>query len=620
MNRKKRITMDSLKLNNLPLRYKLIVHFLLISILPSIGLGLLIGWTVDRIVENQSNENTIQLIGKVNSALENDVENLQKITYLISFDPGVQNFLVGKMKAQTANAGGESAEYNIRKFLQGFTTLSSEIAGIMVVNNKGDFISNEMYTRSGTSVTQEEWYQEAVDNKGIFKIIGHPYGRAVKSHVDYKESEVVSAVRAIIDPETQVVQGVVLVDLKLRVIAETARDVTLGKTGYLTVVDSSGDMIYAPQHPLLKTIPVDLLSETSGIASEKVDGRNIQMIYRTSPFTGWTTLGVFPMEESAYGVREITFNVVTFVFVVCMLGMTASFYLAYSISRPISQLMSFMSKAESGDLTIRYWGERSDEIGMLGRSFNTMLAQIARLLSLTEVQERQKREAELRSLQAHIKPHFLYNTLDTIHWMARSKGAEDIAEVVQSLSRLFRLGLSKGSDIVPLADELEHIVSYLKIQQVRYSTKLAYSIDVNPQLQEYYVLKLLLQPLVENAIYHGIKERRGPGHITIEVTETTGVLILTVRDNGAGIPEDRLVKLRQKLNQVGEELKSGEAEPYHLESTGSGYGILNVQARIRLTYGQEYGLHIDSELGTGTTVTVRHPIVRDSYNTVTKNL
>ncbi|KGE16744.1 histidine kinase [Paenibacillus wynnii] len=608
--------MDSLKLNNLPLRYKLIVHFLLISILPSIGLGLLIGWTVDRIVEDQSNENTIQLIGKVNTALENDVENLQKITYLISFDPGVQKFLAkGKSTDITGTTSGESAQYNIRKFLQGFTTLSSEIAGIMVVNSGGDFISNEMYTRSGTSVTDEEWYKAAVDNKGIFKIIGHPYGRAVRSHADYKESEVVSAVRAIIDPETQVVQGVVLVDLKLRVIAETARDVTLGKTGYLTVVDSSGDMIYTPQHPLIKNIPMNLFTETSGISSEKVDGRHIQMIYRTSPFTGWTTLGVFPMEESAYGVREITFNVVTFVFVVCMLGMTASFYLAYSISRPICQLMSFMSKAESGDLTIRYWGERSDEIGMLGRSFNTMLAQIARLLSLTEVQERQKREAELRSLQAHIKPHFLYNTLDTIHWMARSKGSEDIAEVVHSLSRLFRLGLSKGSDIVPLADELEHIVSYLKIQHVRYSSKLAYKIEADPQLQEFYVLKLLLQPLVENAIYHGIKERRGPGHISIEVTEAEGDLLLTVRDNGAGIPPDRLAILRQKLNRIGEESGSGEAEPYQMEGTGSGYGILNVQARIRLTYGQEYGLSIDSELGTGTTVTVRHPIVRDSYNT-----
>ncbi|WP_410511581.1 sensor histidine kinase [Paenibacillus sp. BR2-3] len=614
MTRKNRLTMDKLKLNNLPIRYKLIIHFLLISILPAIGLGLLIGWTVDRIVEDQSNENTMQLIGKVNAALENDVENLQKITYLISFDPGVQSFLKGEMKETTqATEGtysGESAEYNIRKFMQGFTTLSSEIAGIMIVNSQGDFISNEMYTRSGTSITHEDWYKEAVDNKGIFKIIGHPYGRAVRSHVDYKESEVVSAVRAIIDPETQVVQGVVLVDLKLRVIAETARDVTLGKTGYLTVVDHNGEMIYAPQHPFMENIPMKLITETSGITSEKVEGRRLQLIYRTSPFTGWTTVGVFPMEESAYGVREITFNVVTFVFVVCMLGMTASFYLAYSISRPIGQLMSFMSKAESGDLNVRYWGNRSDEIGMLGRSFNTMLAQIARLLSLTELQERQKREAELRSLQAHIKPHFLYNTLDTIHWMARSKGSEDIAEVVQSLSRLFRLGLSKGSDIVPLADELEHIMSYLKIQQTRYSSKLAYSVDADPRLQELYVLKLLLQPIVENAIYHGIKERRGPGHISIEVEEREGELYLTVRDNGAGMTRERLTMLQHKLESVGEEPDSSEVEQYITESTGSGYGILNVQARIRLTYGKEYGIHIDSELGTGTTVILRHPIVR----------
>jgi len=619
MTRQNKLTMDKLKINNLPIRYKLIMHFLLISILPAIGLGLLIGWTVDRIVEDQSNDNTMQIIGKVNAALENEVENLQKITYLISFDPGVQNFWKGQVHEAAPGAAetysGESAEYNIRKFLQGFTTLSSEIAGIMIVNNQGDFISNEMYTRTGTSVIQEDWYREAVDNKGIFKIIGHPYGRAVMSHVDYKESEVVSAVRAIIDPETQVVQGVVLVDLKLRVIAETARDVTLGKTGYLTVVDDSGDMIYAPQHPFMQNIPVQLFTETSGITSEVADGRHLQLIYRTSPFTGWTTMGVFPMEESAYGVREITFNVVTFVFVVCMLGMTASFYLAHSISRPIGQLMSFMSKAESGDLNVRYWGERSDEIGMLGRSFNTMLAQIARLLSLTELQERQKREAELRSLQAHIKPHFLYNTLDTIHWMARSKGAEDIAEVVQSLSRLFRLGLSKGSDIVPLADELEHVLSYLKIQQVRYSSKLAYTVDADPRLQESYVLKLLLQPIVENAIYHGIKERRGPGHISIRVAERAGDLFMTVQDNGAGIPADRLNQLRKRLESVGKQTEPGEFEQSLQDSSGSGYGILNVQARIRLTYGKEYGLLIESEAGSGTTVTVHHPLVRDSYNT-----
>ncbi|WP_340023116.1 sensor histidine kinase [Paenibacillus sp. FSL K6-1096] len=608
--------MEKLKLNNMPIRYKLIIHFLLISILPAIGLGFLIGWTVDRIVEEQSNENTMQLIRKVNTAIESDVENLQKITYLISFDPGVQNFLkngAGTVQSGPAAGNGESAEYNIRKFLQGFTTLSSEVAGIMLVNREGAFISNEMYARSGTQLTEESWYKQAAENKGIFLIVGHPYGRAVRSHADYKESEVVSAVRAIVNPETQVVQGVVLVDLKLRVIAETARDVTLGKTGYLTVVDNNGELIYAPQHPLLRKIPAGLFTEPSGITSETVDGRRLQLIYRTSPFTGWTTMGVFPMDESAYGVREITFNVVTFVFVVCMLGMTASFYLAYSISRPIGQLASFMSKAQSGDLTIRYWGNRSDEIGLLGRSFNTMLAQIGRLLSLTELQARQKREAELRSLQAHIKPHFLYNTLDTIHWMARSKGAEDIAEVVQSLSKLFRLGLSKGSDIIPLADELEHIHSYLKIQHVRYSSKLTYSIEVEPQLQELYVLKLLLQPMVENAIYHGIKERRGPGHLTIQVTERENTLYLTVSDDGAGIPADRLRELKQRLEAVGtREQEPAEPETPVQSAAGSGYGILNVQARIRLTYGAPYGLEIESEPDKGTVVTVRHPVVREN--------
>jgi len=609
-----RLSMDKLKLNNLPIRYKLIIHFLLISILPSIGLGLLIGWTVDRIVGEQSNENTMQLIGKVNSSFESEVENLQKISYLISFDPAVQSFFSGQMKAVTQGTkgviNGESSEYGIRMFLQGFTTLSSEIAGIMVVNSQGDYISNEMYTRPGTSITSEEWYKKAVDNKGIFKIVGHSYGRAVMSHVDYKESEVISAVRAIIDPETQAVQGVILIDLKLRAIAEKARDVTLGKTGYLAVVDDSGELIYTPEHPILSHIPTELFTETSGITSNEEDGRQLQLIYRTSSFTGWTTVGIFPMEESAYGVREITFNLVTFVFLISMLGMTASFYLAHSISRPIGQLASFMSKAESGDLNIRYWGARSDEIGMLGRSFNTMLAQVNRLLSLTELQERQKREAELRSLQAHIKPHFLYNTLDTIHWMARRKGADDIAEVVKAMSRLFRLGLSKGNDIIPLADELEHITSYLKIQHVRYSKKLFYSIETDPKLEEFQVLKLILQPIVENAIYHGIKQRRGPGHISIEVTEQEGDLILKVQDDGAGIPSERLILLKTRLENVSKESEYSETVNQLPNSTGSGYGILNVQARIRLTYGEQYGLSIDSELGIGTTVIVRHPIVR----------
>lgn len=657
-------------LNNLPIRYKLIVHFLLISILPSIGLGLLTNWTVDRIIERQITDNTLQLIGKVNKSLETYVENLQNMTYFISFNPEVLRFLEGQSEAgvgddvgsealaaesggavvqdeaftaargddgavgrgkapeagegdgdgalaETGTVSGSSSDhYEIRKFLQGFTTLYSEVAGILVVNSQGDYISNEMYARTPEKLTAEDWYKEAVRSKGIFKVIGHPHQRNVTTHVSYKDSEVVSAVRAILDPDTQQVKGVVLIDLKLRVIAETAQDVRLGKTGYLTVLDQEGQPIYAPPEPYTDSIPLERMNaEGSGTYSARAGERDLQFIYRVSPFTGWTTVGVFTMKESAAEMREIRFYVVSFVFVVCLLGMTASFYLAHSISRPIAQLTSFMQKAQSGDLTIRHWSDRTDEIGHLGRKFNAMLQQIGRLLSLTELQERQKREAELRSLQAHIKPHFLYNTLDTIHWMARRKGADDIAEMTESLSKLFRIGLSKGNDIIPLSDELEHVRSYLQIQHVRYQNKLDYTLHIAPELQGVYVLKLMLQPIVENAIYHGIKERRGPGHIVIEAVEHGGLLVVTIRDDGKGIPPDRLAQLQRQLQSAGAvtaEPPRSKPEPPPDSADGKGYGMLNVQARIALTFGAKYGIAIQSELGQGTVVTVTHPLIRDN--------
>ncbi|OXM83540.1 cache domain-containing sensor histidine kinase [Paenibacillus rigui] len=594
------------KINDLPIRYKLIVHFLLIGILPAIGLGALTSLTAGKIIERQVTDNTLQLISKVNTTLEFYLSNMQNITYLVSFNPEVQSFLENNDDAQNM--------YNMRKFLQEFTTLHSEISGILVMNSAGAYISNELYARSTASLIEETWYQEAVKSKGLFKILGHPAGRNITSHVNYKDNEVISVVRAILDPDTQQLKGVVLIDLKLRVIAETAKDVRLGKLGYLMVLNSQGEEIYAPRHHLLNEIPIEWFQGSNGgTFSKKVDGENLQFIYQKSPFTEWTTVGVFSSQESVLEVREINFYVVSFVFILCSLGIFASFYLSYSISRPIVRLMSLMQKAESGDLNIRYLGDRKDEVGMLGKSLNTMLAQISKLLHLTEVQSRQKQEAEFRSLQAHIKPHFLYNTLDTIHWMARNKGVDDVAEVVESLSKLFRIGLSKGSDIIPLLDEIEHIKSYLKIQKTRYRDKLNYSIHLDPAVQGASVLKLLLQPLVENAIYHGIKERRGPGHILMEAYEQEGKLVLKVTDDGKGIPPEALTKLRKKLDEL-------FTDGSELQETGdrSGYGLMNVQARIRLTFGPSYGLSVDSEPGQGTTVMVIHPILSGSMPLTTK--
>lgn len=595
-----------LKLNNFPIRHKIITLLLLISILPSIGLGLLTGFTVDRIIDKQATQHTLQLIGQVNKTLETYASNMQNISYLLSMDPEIENFL---NQQEVGSNQTEEELYSIRQFMQGLSTLYPEVAGILVVNSQGDYLSNELYSRSETNLTEESWYKEAVKNEGIFKILGHPTNRKITSHVNYKNSEVVTVVRAILEPETQKVTGVVLIDLKLRVIAEATKNVTLGKSGYLMVIDENGEEIYAPAKPLINDIPKRILkSGDSGSFSEKVDGNTLQFIYQKQPFTNWTTVGIFSTRESVIEVRTIHLYVICFVFFVCLFGVTASYYLSNSMSKPIVQLMSFMKKVESGNLTIRYKGDRKDEIGMLGRSFNKMIVKINSLISLAERHERQKREAELRSLQAHIKPHFLYNTLDTISWMARKRGADDVAEVVASLSRLFRIGLSKGNDIILLTDEITHIQSYLSIQKARYRDKLNYSITIEPEIHDVMILKLVLQPIVENAIYHGIKERKGPGFISIQVKGNKECIIIFITDDGKGIPSDKLELLREKMDTLYNlDVEKGKQVDF-------GYGMMNVQARIKLTYGDQYGLSIDSQLGEGTTVTIHLPIQRNSIN------
>ncbi|WP_025716244.1 histidine kinase [Paenibacillus sp. 1-18] len=634
--------MQQLRLCNMPLRYQLMLLFLLFGIVPSLGLGLLVNWTVERIIERQVEDHTMQLIGKVNEALDTKMENLQNMTYLIGFNPDIGEFWQGRTladghagrvdhtsavkpeeqrgRAQNSatlpNQAASSVQaqdtlYEMKQFLQGFTTLYPEIAGILIVNENGDYISNEMYARSTRSLTEEDWYQQAAQHAGIFTVLGQPSHRNVTTHVRYKDSEIVSVVRSVTDSETGRVLGVVMIDLKLRAVSQAARDVTLGKTGYLMVTDAEGRSVYMPDMPLIERIPPGWFgSGDSGMFTRQAGGRKLLFMFRTSEFTGWRTVGVFPAGESTLEVRQIKFYVVCFVFIVCLFGLTASLRLSSSIAQPIFRLMSYMRTAETGDLTVRQWSDRGDEIGLLGRSFNRMLEQIRRLMSLSELRERQKRDAELRSLQEHIKPHFLYNTLDTIHWMARKNGADGVSDMVGALSKLFRLGLSKGDDFVPLRSEMEHISSYMQIQRTRYRDRLRWELIVSEELEELFVLKLILQPVMENAIYHGIKARRGPGTIRVEAKANGDKLLLTVRDDGAGMTAERLREL-QNLLEMPLEAMEQQQKKSRSNVNGRSYGMLNVQARIRLSFGEEYGIVLESEVGTGTCVTIIHPLLRD---------
>lgn len=272
----------------------------------------------------------------------------------------------------------------------------------------------------------------------------------------------------------------------------------------------------------------------------------------------------------------------------------ASVMISNSISKPIKQLSSITNLVAKGDLSVRSNIQNGVEVKILSDSLNIMIEKLSNLIETVKKEQTSLREAELRLLQEQINPHFLYNTLDTITWLAEAQKSNEVVEVVSSLSHYFRTSLSKGKDIVSLQEEELHVRSYLQIQKLRYEDILTYEINIPEELGQYRIPKITLQPLVENALYHGIKNKRGKGKIII-TGETDGkIIILNVQDNGIGMTEERIKQVMNGLTQSKEYRKDF-------------YGLYNVNERLNLHFGREYGISIQSTYKEGTLVTVRIP-------------
>lgn len=279
----------------------------------------------------------------------------------------------------------------------------------------------------------------------------------------------------------------------------------------------------------------------------------------------------------------------------------AAWGLSKSIYTPIKKLHDVTTTITKNDLQALVTGDNVDEITELGMSFNIMIGKIRELLDSKIKEQENLKKAELRALQAQINPHFLYNTLDTIIWMAESKRTDQVIEIVRALSNFFRISLSKGRDWITIGEEIERTRSYLTIQKMRYRDIMDYEVRVDEQVLGNTILKLILQPLVENALYHGIKNKRSGGTITVRARQRNeNEVLLEVEDNGIGFTPDRLAQLQAELEDDSGEIK--------LES---GFGIGNVNKRIKLYYGKPYGLSIKSEYHTGTCATLVIPARTD---------
>ena len=271
-----------------------------------------------------------------------------------------------------------------------------------------------------------------------------------------------------------------------------------------------------------------------------------------------------------------------------------------NIAEPISELCDVAATAGEGDFEIRTKGDNSIvEIQKLNTSVNQMIKKIGQLVDDIRVEEINLRAAELRLLQEQINPHFLYNTLDNIIWLAESGEDEEVVKMVSSLSSFFRTTLSKGRDYITIAEEREHIESYLSIQKFRYRDILSYDIDFEDEILDHSILKLTLQPIVENALYHGIKNKRGMGHIQIDGRMAGDNIEFIVSDNGIGMREEEAEHLRKVISGLVSDDRSG-----------GGFGLFNVNQRLQLNYGKEYGLNIESTYNMGTTIRVKIPAVK----------
>lgn len=271
-----------------------------------------------------------------------------------------------------------------------------------------------------------------------------------------------------------------------------------------------------------------------------------------------------------------------------------------SITNPIQELINTIKLVGEGDFTARVDISELDEITLLTASFNTMTEKVQKLIEKVKEEEIKLKQMELKLLQSQINPHFLYNTMDTIVWLATDNKNQDVINIVLAFSDFFRTSLSKGKDFISLEEEIKHIESYLTIQKFRYYDILEYKVDIPEELWSYQILKLTLQPLIENAIYHGIKNKRGKGKIIIEAKYKDEIIIFKVIDNGIGMTEEELDRLRNKLNVSQIDVGKG------------GFGLINVNERVKLTYGAKYQLEVNSILNKGTEMIIGIPAI--SYN------
>ena len=568
------------------------VAFLVLSAVVIVT-GVSMRFTNNSIFENSS-EYTHTIIQQMNQNIDSYIDYMENIAYLISSSEDVQDYLFDD---EIDNEG----RYRILNQFETILDSRSDIRNVGIISKNGRMLINDgkKSVNSDLDLNTQEWYTQALDSpEGPMLTSSH-----VQHIISGERPWVITLSRGIRDREgSGEKEGVFFIDLNYSAISELCDQSTVGTKGYAFILDARGNIVYHPQQQQLynelQTENISLIMDTEDDTVLTGTGSNGKLYsISRSDKTGWTVVDCTNVRELLSKSRQAQSIYVLTAVILVIVALLFSRFMARSITLPIQKLRDSMKKVQEGDFSVSDVVVDSDnEIGSLTKSFDVMTHRIQELMEQNVHEQEEKRKSELKALQSQINPHFLYNTLDSIIWMAEGRKYEEVVLMTASLARLLRQSISNEDEVVPIANEVEYAKGYLTIQKMRYKDKLEFQIDVDPSILHIPLIKLVLQPIIENAIYHGLKYKESKGLLIIKGFMKDGNAVLQVIDNGVGMDEETLEHIydKHKVN-------------YH----SNGVGVYNVQKRLQLYYGESYGITYESEKGVGTTATITIPGIQE---------
>ena len=510
----------------------------------------------------------------------------------------------------------DAANYNIvqeydissqeftRQFSMLYETNTDKIQSLALYGDDGMLIESEPVAtvKDNVKVADQKWYQDA--RSEIENIhFSTPHVQNLFDDGTFRYHRVVSLSRSVdINDGSTSGSGVLLVDMKYSVLEDMLERINETSSGiYYYLCSRDGEIIYHPRwteinRGLFKEKNNKAASYEDGIYEMKTDGQKENVVVGSVAYTGWKLIGVVPESVQETSINKFRYYIITTILILVMMLLQVNRFISRKISRPIRELDESVKAYEAGAMPDIYIGG-SAEIRHLGYSVQKSYEQIETLMKEIIQQQTERRKSELDALQSQINPHFLYNTLESITWMIEAQRNKEAVVMISELAKLLRVSLSRGKTIISIGDELQHGRSYMNIQRVRYKERFKVEFLIDEEIKNYCIVKLVIQPLLENAIYYGVgnMDEDDDGQILVRGEKKGEDIYISIEDNGMGMPED----IRDNI------LTDNSKVPKH----GSGVGAINVHSRIRLMFGPEYGLEVYSELDEGTKVVIHIPAI-----------